>query len=214
MALFLDSAVREDGLRTASLGFVSGVTTNPSLIARSGMTPEEAIRGLLAMADWPVFYQVTGETRDEIEAEARRMTALAPGRVVIKAMADMSHLQIMAGLSDGLRWAATAVCSGAQAYLACQAGAEYLIPYVNRSTRYGGDGIGVVREIVAMTEACGGTTQVLAASLKSAREVVDTILAGAHHVSMPLAIIDEMAVHPLTTLAAEDFRRAVRPAKG
>ena len=212
MALFLDSANREDAMRAAALGFVSGVTTNPILIARAGLSPFEAIRGLLAMAEWPVFYQVTCETRDEIEAEARKMTALAPGRVILKALADMPHLQIMADLRGDLRWAATAVCSGAQAYLACEAGAEYLIPYVNRSTRYGGDGAAVVREIVAMTEACGGVTQVLAASLKSAREVVDTLLAGAHHVSAPLAVIEEMATHPLTALAADEFRRAAQSA--
>jgi len=98
-----------------------------------------------------------------------------------------------------------AVFSAAQAYLACQAGARYVIPYVNRLTRLGGDGIALVRRIAAIL---GPETELLAASLKSPAEAVDALLAGAHHVTVPWKLIEEMAEHRLSALAVEEFARA------
>lgn len=207
MALFLDSAIREEAKRAAAMGFVNGVTTNPALIARAGRPAIEVIGYLLDMAEWPVFYQVISQTRHEIEDEARKFTSLAPDRVVLKVMCELPLLEIMADMGAGYRWAATGVFTGAQAFLACEAGAGFLIPYVNRATRYGGDGVDVVDEIATILDACGSETEIVAASIKSAREAVGVLIAGAHHVSVPLSVIEEMASHPLTTIASEEFRR-------
>ena len=201
MALFLDSADVADARRAMELGFVAGITTNPTLIARTGRPALEVIAELCAISKGPVFYQLTTGT----EGEARRFHALAPSRIVLKIPASLSGLRLVASLSSEIPCAVTAIFSAAQAYLACQAGARYVIPYVNRLTRLGGDGIALVRRIAAIL---GPDTELLAASLKSPAEVVDALAAGAHHVTVPWKLIEEMAGHRLSALAVEEFARA------
>ena len=124
---------------------------------------------------------------------------------MLKIPASLSGLRLVAALSGQIPCAVTAIFSAAQAYLACQAGARYVIPYVNRLTRLGGDGIALVRRIAAIL---GPDTELLAASLKSPAEVVDALAAGAHHVTVPWKLIEEMAEHRLSALAVEEFARA------
>jgi transaldolase len=94
-----------------------------------------------------------------------------------------------------------------QAALACAAGAAYVLPYVNRSTRLLGDGPGLVRALRAVIDASGAPVQIVAASVKSADEAVAAILAGAHHLTLPLDVIEAMASHPLSEAAIVDFER-------
>lgn len=208
MALYLDSAVVEEAHRAWDLGLVVGVTTNPALVARAGRPALDVVRDLTRVGEWDVFHQLTGDTAEALLDEARRATDIAPGQVVLKIMVSLANLQLVAR-HDEFRWAVTGIGSAAQALLALEAGAEYVIPYVNRITRGGGDGIGVVAEIAALAETVEDPGEILAASLKSPQEVAHVLIAGADHVTVPWALLEEMARHPVTDAADEDFRRAL-----
>ncbi len=210
MAIYLDSASVEDARRAAELGFVAGVTTNPKLVARAGRAAEEVIPELCdALGEGLVFYQLTAPTVEEREVEARRFAALRPGRVVLKIPCTTENLVLLRRLVDeGFACAATAVFSAHQALLACEAGADYIIPYVNRATRLQGDGVALVAELAAVVEATGGLSEILAASFHGVSEVVQAVLAGADHVTLPLSLLLALGDHPLSEQAIVEFAQA------
>jgi len=207
MSLYLDSASVEHARRVAELGFIAGITTNPNLIVRTGRAAGEVVPELCdALGSGLVFHQLTAPTVEEREAEARRFAALRPGRVGLKIPCTTENLALLHRLTgDGFTCAATAIFSAHQAYMACEAGADYVIPYVNRSTRLQGDGPALVADLVAVAQAAGGHAQVLAASFHSLGEIVDAVLAGAHHVSVSLELLLAMGRHLLSEQAIADF---------
>lgn len=209
MPLYLDSADLDDVRRAMALGFVYGVTTNPTLIARTGRPGLDVLRDLIELTTGPIFYQVTAPTIEGCIAQAHEASAMAPYRVIVKIPATTDYIGMAAALAnEGLSCAVTAVSSPAQAYLAAQARADYVAPYVNRLTRHLGDGIAILREIAGVLQ--GTRTRILAASLKTPEEVVAALLAGAHDVTLPLDVILAMGEHPLSQQAIEDFNASMR----
>jgi len=211
MALFLDSALVKDARRAAALGFVWGVTTNPALIAQVDRPPAEIIVELCDLLPGTVFYQLVAPTLEERKAEALRVVEINPVKIGVKIPCTTENLSLLAYLTDqGITCAVTAVFGAHQAYLACEAGAQYVVPYVNRSTRLQGDGINLVNEIRAVVMAADTGTEVLAASIKTPGEAVEALIAGAHHLSLPLDLIMAMGEHSLSQQAIVDFNRAVK----
>ena len=209
MALFLDSAFAADAREAMAMGFVAGITTNPTLIAKVGRKPEEVIAELADICESTVFYQLTAPTVDEREKEARKILALRPN-IALKIPMTTENLTLAAKFAaEEIIVGMTATYSPAQTFLSCEAGVEYSIAYVNRSTRLQGDGFALVREMRAVADACNTSTTILVASLKSAQEVVQAILAGAHHVTIPLLLLKEMGNHPLSEQTIEEFARSV-----
>ena len=208
MALFLDSADVKEAERAMQMGFVAGITTNPTLVARTGRLAYDVISELCALCRGPIFHQLTVSSLLEMQEEAERFHAIAPGRVVMKIPCSLMGLQLASQLSDATPYALTAVFSAAQTYLACEASARYVIPYVNRTTRLCGDGIALVCQMAGIAERAGSGTEIVAASLKTPAEVVEAILNGAHHVTIPLQLIEEMAENKLSALAIEEFAQA------
>ncbi len=197
MAIYLDSANLEDARRVKDLRFVGAVTTNPSLIAQTGRPGLDVLSDLLAFWDRLIFYQVTARTVEGRIQQARDVHRLAPHQLVIKIPAMLENLPAARQLAaEGVTITLTAVASPAQAYLAAQAGARYVAPYVNRITRTGGDGVATVRRMVDIL--AGTETEVLAASIKSVEEAEDVLLAGAQHITVGLDLIEAMARHRLS----------------
>jgi transaldolase len=242
VAIYLDSADPDDARQAMGLGFVSGITTNPTLLARVKRPPGQVLRELCHICPGNVFYQLVAPTLSERRREAERIVllneelaqedarafdawqrepgqerelALAPlGRVGLKIPACTENMNLVAEFATlGVNVAVTAMFSLAQAYLACEAGATYVLPYVNRTTRLRGDGIAFVRELAQVCEAVGRGTEVLAASIKSPDEAVQTLLAGAHHVSAPLFILFAMGHDPFSEQAVADFAEAASQAQ-
>lgn len=209
MALYLDSANIEDVKQAMALGFVAGVTTNPALVAKTGRPGMEVLKEVLKLSSGNVWFQVTAEDLDGRARQAREIFSLAPDRLQVKIGATTENIGLAARLAkEGISVTVTAVSSAAQAYLAAQAGAKYVAPYVNRLTRQLGDGVAILHDCV---EACRGTqTRIIAASLKSPEEVLAVVLAGAHDVTIPLDLILAMGNHPLSDKAIEDFAKAVK----
>ena len=210
MSLFLDSALAADARTAMSLGFVAGITTNPTLMAKVDRQPADVIAELADLCPGPVFYQLTAPTVTEREAEARRFLALRPN-VGLKIAMTTANLTLAAKFAkEGIKVGMTASYSAAQTYLTCEARVAYSIAYVNRSTRLQGDGLALVAEMRAVVDACDTPTEILVASLKSTGEVVQAVIAGAQHVTIPLPLLIEMGNHPLSDQAIAEFDRAVR----
>jgi transaldolase len=209
MSLYLDSAFPQEARRAFAAGLVSGITTNPSLIARTKQPAAELITELCDLSTGFVFYQLVEGTISGRKKEATHMAAIRTGRVGLKIPCTYENLALAAKLvSQGYIIGVTAVFSPAQVYLACQAGVQYILPYVNRSTRLLGDGIGLVREMRSVIDATGSGMQIIAASIKTHEEAMATLLAGAHHLTLPLKLIESMGDHPLSVKAIEEFNEA------
>jgi transaldolase len=209
VGVYLDSANPDDAQRAEQLGYVEAITTNPTLIARTGRPGLEVLGELVEIFDGHIFYQVTAPNVEGRYDQAWEAHEVRPDKVVIKIPAAVENLTMAAKLIDaGIECAITAVYSPAQAYLAAQVEATFAIPYVNRITRQLGDGLAVVRDVAQILR--GTQTEVLAASLKTVDEVVATLLAGAHHVTIPLDLILAMGEHDLSRQAIEEFNASMR----
>jgi transaldolase len=203
MSLFLDSADLEDARLASELGFVIGATTNPALMAKAGHAePAAALKALCTALPGPVFHQLTKRDVAGMRAEAEAFIGLAPN-LGLKIMCTLSGLQFAAEISEQVTVAITGVFAPAQAYLAAEAGAGYVIPYVNRLTRYAGAGPSVIRDMADILFV--SDTELLAAGIKTPAEAVETLLAGAEHVSLPLDVIQSMAENELTQQAFAKF---------
>jgi len=206
MTLYLDSADLEEARLASSLGIVSGCTTNPTLLARAGhVRPIEALRQLANLFSGTVFYQVMAADAERMAQEAPPFLDLGQN-VGLKVPATLEGFKFAAGYSSRATVAMTGVFSPSQALLAAEAGAQFAIPYINRLTRFVGDGAAVVGEIGAVLD--GTACALLVAGIKSPAEAVAARLAGADHLSLPLEVIKAMADNALTTLAIREFESA------
>ena len=207
MAVLLDSASVDDAAKAAALGFVSGITTNPTLMARETTQPLAHLSLLLtAFPRGPLCYQPTSSSFSELIDEARAAASTAPERIVIKLPATLDAIRVAPILvGDGLRCALTAVYSPAQALLAHEVGCVWVIPYVDRAARLSGGGQRIVEPLAAILERLQSSTRILAASLKSGPQVVESLLQGAHDVTAPLEVLVGLPAHPLTESAVREF---------
>jgi transaldolase len=204
MALLIDSAKIDEVKQAVELGFVSGVTTNPTLMAQVKARAQDVIADLCRISPGPVFYQLTRDTPDNQEREGREFSDVCREKVVLKIPCTTPNLGLMARLSEEIPCAATAVYSAYQALAAVEAGAAYLIPYVNRATRLLGDGCKLVSEIRAVVP----DVRILAASIKSPDEAVAALRAGASDLTLPLEILLQLGNHPLSDKAIAEFAAA------
>ncbi len=219
MELWLDTASVEE-IRTASrFGVISGVTTNPSLWAKTsgGQEYREVVLEIASIIDGPISAECVAQDVEGLVEEARQIAAWHPN-VVVKIPIDENGLEAIYCLSrEGIKINTTLIFSANQALLAAQAGATYVSPFVGRLDDVGHDGMAVVREIVEIFERYRLPTQVLAASLRHARHVTEAARVGAHIATMPYAVFMAMFKHPLTDVGMqrflEDAQRAQRLAK-
>jgi transaldolase len=204
--LLLDSASVDDAQAAAELRFVWGITTNPALMAREGRPPLVQLKELLGAFPGRIFFQPGSDEVEQAESELREAMGLAPDRVLPKLPARADFVSLAVGLvAEGRITALTAVYSPGQALLAAGAGIDWVIPYVNRAKRLSEHGERLVRDVAAVLASARAVTRVLAASIKSADEVVQAVLDGAAAVSAPLDVLLELDRHPLTTSAIEEF---------
>jgi transaldolase len=182
------------------------VTTNPALLAAAGDTSLDALKPLCQLVPGRVFFQLTTHSTHSMLLQAQAAFSVSPSQVVLKVPCTLEGLQAVARLSLEIPCAMTAIFSPAQAYLAQEAGARYVIPYVNRSTRLMGDGVALVEAIATVLANNGrSSTEIVASSIKSPAEAVAARNAGAHHLSLPFEIIRQMAHHPLSEQAIQQF---------
>jgi transaldolase len=200
MTLYLDSASIEDALHAMAWGFVGGITTNPALLGKCAAPPFEVIAGLARLTSGTVFYQLNGESAAERIHEAGTALGIAEN-IGLKIPCTLDNLAMATDLSRSCVVGMTAVFNAEQAYLAARAGVAFVLPYVNRSKRLRGES-----PVAAMRRAVEGSqTEIIAASIKSGAEALETLDDGAHHLTLPLAVIQMMAHDDLTVAAITGF---------
>lgn len=201
--IYLDSAILEEAQQIADLGWVSGITTNPTLLAKSPLPPIETLEKLAELSPGQVYYQVTASNADDMVKEAQAATKILGHSAMIKVPATPAGFQTCATLFPEILCTVTAVYSPSQALIAHKADAYSVAVYVNRATRLLGDGLALVRDIAAVLK--DSQTQILAASLKSPQEAIDAVKAGADHLTLPLSVLLEMTNHPLSEETVKEF---------
>ncbi len=201
--IYLDSAIIGDAKIAIEYGWVKGITTNPTLLAKSDLSPEETLQQLANISPGELYYQLTATSAETMIAEGKKAYQLIGEQTVLKIPATTIGFQVTATLSSHIPCAVTAIYGSAQAAIAKEAGAKYAIAYVNRATRLLGNGLALVKEMAKVLE--GSETEILAASLKSPQEAADAIQAGAHHLTVPLDILTAMTTHELSENTVREF---------
>ncbi len=203
MTIFLDSANLDEAQAARGMGWVHGLTTNPVLLRQSGLPAAEALANLSALGFPCLFYQLTAGSLNDMEAEAEIAQGIVGDALVLKVAPHEAGLRFLARNSSKYSCCLTAVYSAAQAMAAQCAGARYVAVYVNRATRLLGDGISLTSEISAVLK--GSEVKIVAASLKSPQEAVAAHLAGAHDLTLPFAVLQDFARHPLSDQTIDEF---------
>jgi len=198
MQIFLDTAEISEIAERAGTGLVDGVTTNPSLIAKSGAEIFKRIAEICEVVDGPVSAEVVAADFDGMLAEGRRLSEIAPN-VVVKLPLTMDGLKACNVFAhEGIATNVTLCFSVNQALLAAKAGASFVSPFVGRIEDMGGDGTGLLAAISEVYGIYGYETEVLAASLRSPAHVEAAALAGCGAATIPPKIFDQLVRHPLT----------------
>ena len=147
--IYLDSAIVTEVKIALTLGWVKGITTNPTLLAKSQLPPEETLQKLAELSPGELYYQLTASDFEGMLTEGRKAFEIIGEKTVLKVPATAVGFQVVARMSREIPCAVTAIYSPAQAALSREAGAKYAIAYVNRATRLLGDGLGLVTEYVS-----------------------------------------------------------------
>ena len=206
MRLFLDTANIEEIREGARMGLISGVTTNPTLMAKEkGVTYRERVVEICETVDGPISAECTARDLKGLLTEAREIAAWHTN-VVVKIPIDDIGLEATATLSkEGIKINMTLIFSANQALLAATAGATFVSPFVGRLDDAGQDGMEVVRESVDIFDQYHMPAQVLAASLRHPRHVTEAAQLGAQIATVPYTVLKAMVKHPLTDLGIERF---------
>jgi transaldolase len=206
MRLFLDTANIDEIRHAARMGLLSGVTTNPSLMAKeSGVTYRERVVEICEVVKGPVSAECTARDVAGLVEEARELASWHE-HVVVKIPIDEAGLEATSIASkEGIKINMTLVFSANQSLLAAIAGATYVSPFVGRIDDAGQDGMEVVRESVEIFDQYHLPAQVLAASIRHPRHVVEAAMAGAPIATLPYAVLKAMVRHPLTDVGIERF---------
>lgn len=205
MKLFLDTANVEHIKIANSWGVISGVTTNPSLIAKEGRDFREVVKEITGIVDGPISAEVVSMTSAEMIKEAVELDSIHKN-IVIKVPMCEEGLKAVAELSKrGIKTNVTLIFSANQALLAARAGASYVSPFVGRLDDIGHDGIAIVKDIVDIFYLHEIDCEVIAASIRHPLHVTQAAKAGAHIATVPFDVIKKMAAHPLTDAGIDKF---------
>jgi fructose-6-phosphate aldolase 2 len=210
MKILLDTANLEDIKYFNKYYPIVGVTTNPTILSREGGNPLETLKNIREIIgpDKELHVQVTETEYDKIIEEAEALVKLLGKNTVVKIPITDVGLKVTKTLSDrGYPVTVTAVLTAAQAMLASNAGASYVAPYISRSENLCADGVGTVADIAKIFAFSGTETKILAASFKTAKEVLDVAVAGCHTATIGSAIMRMLIAHTTTDTSIAGFNR-------
>ncbi|MBR4950294.1 MAG: fructose-6-phosphate aldolase [Clostridia bacterium] len=205
MKLFVDTANVEEIKKANDLGVISGVTTNPSLIAREGRDFIEVIKEIALIVDGPISAEVISLQADKMIEEALKLSKIHKN-IVIKIPMCSEGLKAVKKLSElGIKTNVTLIFSASQALLAGLAGASYVSPFLGRVDDVGWDGFILIEDISGIFKTHGIKTQIIAASVRHPVHVINAAKKGAHIATVPYKIIEQMVSHPLTQKGIDAF---------
>ena len=209
MKFFIDTANLEQIKEARDLGVLDGVTTNPSLMAKEGVSGQANIidhyKAICELVDGDVSAEVISTEFEGIIDEGKKLAEIAPN-IVVKVPMIKEGVKALRYLSDhGIRTNCTLVFSSAQAILAAKAGATYVSPFIGRIDDINWEGMDLIRDIAEIYAIQGFETEILAASIRSSKAIVESARAGADVVTCPLDSILGLLKHPLTEIGLAKF---------
>jgi transaldolase len=205
MKFFLDTANLSEIRDVASWGILDGVTTNPSLMARENMPFADLVKAIGEIVSGPISVECVSEKAPDIITEGRKLAKAGPN-IAVKIPITIEGLKATKVLSgEGIMVNTTLVFSSPQALLAAKAGAKFVSPFIGRLDDISQDGMELIEEIVTMFENYPFPTEVIVASIRHPRHVVDAALIGADICTIPYAVMEKLVKHPLTDLGIERF---------
>ncbi len=205
MKIFIDTANVEEIKKAAQLGVISGVTTNPSLIAKEGRKFEEAIKEITEIVNGPISAEVLSPIAEEMVEEAKELCNIHKN-IVIKIPICEEGLKAVSVLSKfGIKTNVTLIFSATQALLAARAGASYVSPFIGRLDDISDNGAELVEQIARIFGIFDIKTEIIAASIRGPQDATRAALAGADIATIPYKVILQMIKHPLTDSGIEKF---------
>ena len=209
MKFFIDTAVVDEIKEANDMGIICGVTTNPSLIAKSGRDFSEVIHEIAAIVDGPISGEVKATTTDAagMIEEGRAIAAIHPNMVVKIPMTEEGLKACKALSAEGIKVNMTLIFSANQALLAARAGAAYVSPFIGRIDDISMSGMDLIRSIVEIFSYTDLQTEIIAASVRNPVHVTECAFAGADIATVPYKVLKQMIHHPLTDAGIEKFRK-------
>ena len=208
MEFFLDTADVDEIREIAAWGILDGVTTNPSLIKKSGRDFKEVVGEIAGICSGPISAEVTAMDTPGMLEQARQLKAELPSNVIIKIPCTPEGLAATKVLTEeGVDTNETLIFSASQALMAAKAGATYVSPFIGRIDDTGHDGMNLIAEIMETWDKYDVSTKVLAASIRHPTHVLQCMQLGAHTATMPAKIFRQLMKHPLTDKGLEGFMR-------
>jgi transaldolase len=205
MKFFVDSADVNEIKEAVTLGLADGVTTNPSLIAKTGRPYAEVLREICQIVNGPVSAEVVATEAPAMLEEGEKLARLHPN-IVVKCPLTVEGLKATRALSSrGIRVNVTLIFSPLQGLAAAKCGASYLSPFVGRLDDIGQDGLTVVEQLVRILRNYDYPAQVLVASVRSPMHLLRAAEIGAHVATLPFNVIKQTLAHPLTDIGLERF---------
>ena len=207
MKFFLDTGLVDEIREVAAWGVVDGVTTNPSLIAKTGRTQESVIKEITQIIDGPISAEVISTDSEGMIREGKELSKIHHN-VVIKVPLTVEGIKACSWFTaNKIKTNVTLCFSSNQALLAAKAGATYISPFIGRLDDIGHHGMGLIEEIRRVYDNYGFQTEILAASIRHATHVRDATFMGADVATMPIKVLKSLYSHPLTDLGLEAFLR-------
>ena len=203
--IYLDSAIISEAEIAIQLGWVKGITTNPTLLPKSHLSPKETLSKLAEISPGELYYQLTATNFNDAIAEAKKAFEIIGDKTVLKIPATKLGFQLVSKLSPDINCSVTAIYHPAQAAVAKELGAKYAIAYVNRATKLLGDGIKLVQEMATILQ--DSDTKILAASIKSPTEAAAALSAGATNITLPLQLLESLTTDELSEKTVEEFNK-------
>ncbi|EAC7194790.1 fructose-6-phosphate aldolase [Listeria monocytogenes] len=205
MRFFIDTANVEEIKKANRMGFIAGVTTNPSLVAKEGRDFNKVIQEITSIVDGPISGEVVSLEADEMIAEGRVIAKIHPNMVVKIPMTGEGLAAVKVLTEEGIKTNVTLVFSATQALLAARAGATYVSPFLGRLDDIGDDGLVLIRDIADIFEIHGIPTEIISASVRHPIHVIECAKAGADIATVPFKVFEQMLKHPLTDSGIDKF---------
>ncbi len=207
MKFFLDTASLKDISWAAQAGLIDGITTNPSLLAKQAgdLDPRDVLKEICSLVDGPVSAEVVATDADGMVTEGRSLAKIADNIVVKIPVIPEGIVAVKRLSSDGIRVNVTLCFSSLQCLIAAKAGAAYVSPFIGRLDDVGQDGMDVIREARTIFDNYQIETQILAASIRHPRHVVEAAMIGADVATIPPDVLRKLLQHPLTDKGLEAF---------
>ena len=207
MRFFIDTADVDEIRKANDMGVISGVTTNPSLIAKSGRKFEDVIAEITSIVDGPISGEVkaTTEKAEDMILEAREIAKIHPNMVIKIPMTAEGLKAVKVLTKENIKTNVTLVFSANQALLAARAGATYVSPFLGRLDDISTPGIDLIKTIAEIFRIHNIKTKIIAASIRNPIHIIDSAIAGADIATVPYAVLMQCIKHPLTDAGIEKF---------